>query len=206
MTIRDSLYFSYAGKKSVDYGIYNVNINGGMQEEPFAASREIQEEKIKGRDRPYFQSVEKQPLQFSVSFAFEDAWDTQKLREVTRWLTEHDYYQELYFTNELGVNPEKVYYALAVDDSTIVHNCLRQGYVNLTFRCDGAYAYSPITTSPLYKWRESTYSNNITDFSSGEKKSVIEDVEGNLVLNPHRTKWSDFSPTMKWYELDQLYT
>ena len=75
------MYFSYAGKKSVDFGIINVNISSGMQEEPLVASRSIEEVSIRGRDRPYFQDIKKEPLQFKVSFAFEDVWDTQKFEK-----------------------------------------------------------------------------------------------------------------------------
>lgn len=206
MTIRDSLYFSYAGTVSEKFGILNVNINSGMQEEPLAASREVSSISIKGRDRPYFQNITKDPLKFNVSFAFEDYYDTQKLREVTRWLTEHDYYQELYFTNAIGRSPERIFYALVVDDPTLVHNCLRQGYITLTFLCDGPYSYSPIMSSRLYQWDQTTHKNTISDFSQGEKRQLVIDGDGSLILNPHRTKWSDFPYNMKWTELDQQFT
>lgn len=206
MSIRDSYYFSYAGIVSETFGIYNVNINDGMQEEPLAASREINTVSIKGRDRPYFQNIKKDPLKFSVSFAFEDRYDTQKIREVTRWLTEQDYYQELFFTNDLGRNPEKIYYALVVDDPTLIHNCLKQGYVKLTFECDSPYAYSPIMTSRLYEWDQETYSSQISDFSQGDKISLIADIDGGIILNPHRTKLSDFPYDIKLTDLDRLFS
>lgn len=205
MSIRDSYYFSYAGIVSEAYGIYNVNISDGMQEEPLAASREINAISIKGRDQPYFQNIKKDPLKFNVSFAFEDTYDTQKLREITRWLTEQKYYQELYFTNDLGRNPEKIYYAIAVNDPILIHNSLKQGYVTMTFQCDSPYAYSPIMTSRLYKWDQVTYNDVIADFSQGDKISVITDTDGGLILNPHRTKLSDFPYNIKLTELDQLF-
>ncbi|MNW50326.1 Phage tail protein [compost metagenome] len=204
MTIHDSLYFSYAGRKSVEFGILNVSINSGMVEEPLAAPRDLNEFDVKNRDRPYFQSIKKQPLKFNVSFAFEDTWDDIKLREVTRWLTNHDYYKELYFTNDIGRNPEKIYYAIVIDDPTLVHNSLKQGYINLSFRCDAPYAYSLVKTSREYIWDKSEANIAVTDFSSGEKKSVI--ASNSIILNPHKTKWSDFSRTMTWAELDQLFT
>ncbi|WP_019638999.1 phage tail domain-containing protein [Paenibacillus fonticola] len=206
ITIRNSLYFSYAGRVSAEFGILNVSLSGGMAEEPLASSREIYEVSVKGRDQPYFQGMEKDPLRFNVSFAFKNNWDSQKLREVTRWLTEHDYYQELFFTNDIGRDPERIYYALVVDDPTLVHNSLSQGYINLTFRCDSPYAYSPTRTSQLYKWEKNSHTNTISNFSQGDKKSMITGTDGGLILNPHRTKWSDFSYDMKWTELDQLLT
>ncbi|MGM1044897.1 MAG: phage tail domain-containing protein [Bacillota bacterium] len=200
--MRDSLFFSYAGKKSVDFGIINVNMSPGMQEEPLAATRSIEEVSVRGRDKPYFQGTKKEPLKFSVSFAFEDTWDTNKLREVTRWLTEHDYYQELYFTNDLGRNPERIFYALFIDDPVLVHNGLQQGYVRLNVRCDSPYSYTPMMTSRLYKWDQSKHIKNISDHSEGDKKSIITDEDGSLILNPHRPKWSDFSPGTKWSDIN----
>ncbi|QSF43554.1 distal tail protein Dit [Paenibacillus tianjinensis] len=201
MTIRDSLYFSFAGKKSINYGIYNVNIDSGMQEETFAPTAEIVEETIKGRDKPYFQRLKREPLKFSVNFAFEDTWDTQKIREVAQWLTSPEYYQELYFTNEQGNNPERIFYAMVVDDSTLVHNSLKQGYVKLTFRCDSPYSYTPITTSREYIWDKASESIGLTDFSQGEKKSLIVNGSGQLTLNPNKPKWSDFPTGTKWSDL-----
>ncbi|RRJ66404.1 phage tail protein [Paenibacillus oralis] len=206
MAIRDSLYFSYAGIVSEKFGVINVNVNSGMQEEALAASREANLLAAKGRDRPYLQSVTKSPLKFNVSFAFEDYYDTQKLREVARWLTEHDYYQELYFTNEIGRSPERIFYAIVVDDPTLVHNCLSQGYVSLTFLCDSPYSYSPVMTSRLYQWEQSAYSNTSNDFRQGDKKSLVVDADGSLILNPQRIKWSDFPYSTKWADLDQQFT
>jgi len=206
ITIRDSLYFSFAGEKSINYGILNVTINNGMQEEPLSYTRTIDEVSTKGRDRPYFQGIKKEPLKFNVSFAFEESWDEQKIREVTRWLTEHDYYQELYFTNDFGIDPERIYYALFVDDPVLIHNSLKQGYINLSVRCDGPYSYSPVMTSRLYIWDQEKYSSTTSNFQDGDKKSVVLDTDGSLILNPHKTKWSDFPYDMKWSELDQLFT
>jgi len=136
--IRESLSFNYAGVSSESMGITNINIDTGMQSEPFFAERSIEEIEIPGNETPYFQRVKSKPLSFAVSFMFNDKWDERKLREVRRWLKQ-DYYQPLWFEEE----PERIYYALAVEDSTLIHNCLKQGYVTLTFRCDSPYAYSP---------------------------------------------------------------
>ncbi|EPY05357.1 phage-like protein [Paenibacillus alvei TS-15] len=196
--IRDSMYFSYAGKKSSDFGIINVTIGDNMMlEEPLASSREILEESIKGSTRPYFQGMKKSPFRFSVSFAFEDTWDTDKIREVARWLTEQDYYKELYFSSD----PERIFYAIVVDEPTLVHNSLSQGYMNLTFRCDSPYSYSPTYLSPVYEWRESLIDSTMTDFSKGTKKALKVQANGSLVLDSTIPKWSDYLPGTKWSDI-----
>lgn len=202
ITIRDALYFSYAGQKSVDYGIINVNLSSGMLEENFVPSRSIVEEKIKGRDQPYFMRTEVEPLQFSVSFAFEESWDSDKIREVARWLTQHDYYQELTFTTEEGVNPERIFYALVVDEATLIHNGLRQGYITLTFRCDSPYAYSPVMTTRTYEWKDRIYEWKPAFQTGINSKSVIVNSEGHLTLNTNRPKWSDYPKYTTWIELN----
>lgn len=171
-----------------------------MLEEAFVASREIQEESIKGKARPYFQGTRKSPMKFNVSFAFEESWNTQKIREVARWLTEHDYYQPLYFSNEIGRNPEKIYYALVVDEPTLIHNSLKQGYITLTFRCDSPYAYSPQLTSREYRWNQEPINVPIKDFSTGSSKTLIVDSDGHLSLNPNHSKLIDMPQHAKLIE------
>ncbi|WP_068620011.1 phage tail domain-containing protein [Paenibacillus tuaregi] len=201
MTIRESLFFSYAGRSSIDYGILNVNMSSGMLEEPLAASREILEESVRGRDRPYFQGIRKSPLKFNVSFAFEDSWNTAKMNEVARWLTEHTYYQPLFFSNEIGRDPERIYYALVVDEPNLVHNGLRQGYITLTFRCDSPYTYSPQLTSREYKWDQKPLDVPISDFTTGNSAAMTTDGNGYLILNPVRPKLADIPPNTKLAEL-----
>jgi phage-related protein len=170
-----------------------------MQEEPFVSSTEILEETVRGRDRPYFQGIKKNPLKFSVNFAFMDTFDNDKINEITRWLTGQEYYQELYFTNELGVNPEKIYYALVVEDSNLVHNCLRQGYITLTFRCDSPNAYSPIYFPNEFKWTETPSLTTINTFSGEHLNTQV--VNNKLQLTSTKPKWSDLPDHFTWADL-----
>jgi phage-related protein len=171
-----------------------------MQEDIFFPSREIIEEKVKGNDKPYFMRTETEPLKFSVSFAFEETWNTEKIREVARWLTQHDYYQELYFVNEDGLGSERIFYAMFVEDSTLIHNCLKEGYINLTVRCDSPYTYSPIMTSRLYTWDYAPVEFAYSDFSQGIKQSTVVNTQGQLTLNPYKPKWLDYKGK-KWSEI-----
>mgnify|MGYP001064795372 FL=1 len=187
MAIRSSEYFIFDGIPSNSFGIINVNISSGMQEEPFVAGREIRETSIRGNDRPYFQGIDRQPLQFNVSFAFEERWNRELINKVARWLTDHEYYKPLIFSDE----PEKIYYALFVDNPTLIHNCLSEGYINLTVRCDSPYVYSPLSLTKIYDWNETPQTIEDSNMSQEELNNLIVDANGRLVLHPNKTKWSD---------------
>ncbi len=141
MAIRSSIYFTFNGQRSDDFGIVNVNMESGMLSEPFAAGRSIRKQRVRGRDRGYFQEIELEELKFTVTFAWRTGWENEeKLREVARWLLSPKYYAPLVFADE----PDKIYYCLCVDSPELIHNSLKQGYVRLNFECCDAYAYTPV--------------------------------------------------------------
>lgn len=180
MTIKESLYFTYDGIKSLDMGILNVNVSTGLQEEPFISERYIKEIKIKGRDKPYFQELEKSPLILNLSFAFEETWDSNKIRQITRWLCQ-DYYKPLYFSDD----NTRIFYCMPVESSTLIHNCLKQGYINLTMRCDSPYAYSPVYNSEIYK----TGIEDIAELGTNETNITMTNhglTTGDFIVNKSR--------------------
>lgn len=196
ITIKDSLYFEFNGKRSKDFKTMNVSINsGGMQEEYFASGQKINEEETMGRNKPYFQNVKKEPLQLDVTFAKEDEWTREELREMRRWLSEPEYYVPLTFSNE----PEKIYYVLYVDNPSLTHT-LNSGYITITFRCNDSYAYSPVI-SKKYTWKSDIYNNEIIDFTSGDSNTMIVDDNGYLSLNPVKRKLNDYPSNTKLYEI-----
>jgi predicted phage tail component-like protein len=157
MMIYESLYFSFAGRRSTDFGIMNVSVSSGLYEEPFLSRRNIKETYVRGRYKPYFIEVEREPKTFQLSFVFEETWNDQLIREVARWLNV-DYYEPLSFSENMDI----VYYAMPVDDIPLIHNGLKQGYLTLTMRCDSPFAYSHDQVTPWY------------DFSSNQGKGIIE--------------------------------
>lgn len=171
-----------------------------MQEEVLAPTRSIDEVSIKGRDKPYFQQIKKEPLEFSITAAFDEHWDTKRIREVARWLTEQPYYQELYFTNDFGRQPERIYYALVVSQPNLIHNCLQQGYISLNFRCDSPYSYSPVYTSNEYQWNEAPLTIQHNNFATGHHNGTIIDGQGDIILNPNRTRWIDIPRGTTWLD------
>jgi predicted phage tail component-like protein len=145
--IRESLYFTFAGRKSSEFGIMNVSVSAGLYEEPFMASRSIKEFTIRGQEKPFFQEITREPKSIQVSFYFANGWDDKLISEVSRWL-DVEFYQPLIFSED----QEKVYYVLPVDSSSIIHNGLKQGYITLTFRCDSPYSYSHTKVTPWYNF------------------------------------------------------
>lgn len=148
MKIRDQIHFSYAGKKSSDYGLYNINLEGGMVHDVFVSPRTIGEIPIRGKDKPYFQEVKREPLTFSVSFSIGEPKDFVNLQNIAKWLCGQEYYQPLFFAPEI----HKIYYALFVEDSELIHTTMDSGYINLTARTNAPYAFSPIFITREYSF------------------------------------------------------
>lgn len=140
MAIRSSEYFTYDGIQSDTFGILNVNMEGGMLSEPFSSARVIREQKVKGNDRPYFMGIDREPYEFSVSFAFGDRWDETRIGEVAKWLLSPRYYAPLVFADD----PDRIFYCLCVDSPELIHNGLREGYIDLHFRCNDPYSYTSV--------------------------------------------------------------
>ncbi len=165
--IRESEYFQYDGMNSSDFGIMNVSVSEGMFEESFLSNRSIKEFKVRGNDKPYFSEIERQPLTFSLSFAFNNAWDDELIRNVKQWLNT-DYYKPLIFSED----PQKIYYAIPVDSLNIIHNGLKQGYVTLTMRCDSPFAYGHELMTHWY------------DFSTSDANSLVLENLGDCDIFP----------------------
>ena len=146
MTWCQALNFSYDGKKSVDYGIINVNYSTGLYEETFLPERNIIETKVRENKKPYFQGLEYSPLTLKLKFAFTDTWNDNKIREIARWLGNQEYYKPLYFDNDIN----RIFYCIYVGEPKIIHNGLKQGYLEIEMRCDSPYSYSSFYTSELY--------------------------------------------------------
>ena len=163
-------------------GLINVVISSDMYDEPFLAQRNVKTQKIRGKDKSYFYEVEREPLIFRLSFAFLEIWDDNKIRSIARWLNQ-DYYKEFYMSD----NPNKRYFAILNDDSRLIHNGLRQGYVELDFLCDSPYIYSPIYETVLYD-----FTTNPLIFTDNIQTGTFDNTENNpsLILM-YYSSWND---------------
>jgi phage-related protein len=140
-----SLYFVYDGIRSSDMNSTQASLSGGLFEEYFLATKTINEQKIRGRDKPYHMGTEREPLTLPLTFYFERGLTTDEINEIKRWL-DQPYYKPFYFTDY----PEKIFYCMYQGDSKILHNGIANGVVTLQFRCNAPYAFSPVYTSEIY--------------------------------------------------------
>lgn len=180
--ISESLYFTYDNVNFYEqFGIINCKIQSGMFEENFIATREIIEQKIRGKS-PYFVEMQDFPIELKLTFAFYDGFDQDNIRAVARALKK-DFYCPLVFS-ELN---DHIFYAICVDDSQLFHTGNNSGYITLTFRCNSQYSFSPI------------YSTNIYDLSSnpitGTEIQLINngDVEMYSILTVQVISGGEFS-------------
>lgn len=151
ITIKDSLYFVYDGISSQDMGIINVNIDSGLQSEPFYPSASILEISTRYNETPYFQKIKREPLVFNLTFAFEDGLNDDKLRETARWLNQKTF-KELYFSNQ----PDKKYFAIYEGSPRLFHTGA-DGYFEITFRTNSPYAHSNLIETGIYNQVSPTF-------------------------------------------------
>jgi phage-related protein len=157
--MKESIHFYYDGKFSKDMGVIQASVDSGLFEEQFLSNKSIRETRVKGNSKPYFQGIERDPLEFPLSMVFEHGFDDNKIRETTRWINQ-DYYKPFYSEE----NPSRILYAQYVGDPRIIHNGIKEGYVTLQMRCNDAFSYSPAYISPEYDFTINTVSGTELTF------------------------------------------
>lgn len=194
----EGVHFYYDGIYSVDMGLLNCRLDGGMFEESLLPSRSIVEKKVSGRHKPYFQSIELSPLEFNLTFAFEFHYDERRIREVARWLSQ-TYYKPFYTVD----NPNRVFYCMPDGDVNLIHNGLKEGYITLKMRCDGPYSYTPKTLKEKMMFDGTKLTKTIQEntFTNGMgTQQNIEIVNGALQVKSGSTTWLQYTG-MKWSDL-----
>lgn len=114
-----------------------IRTETGMVETPFFGGQEIQEEWLQGRNSPYTYGTRLTPIEFTILISpLEKEWTPELKGVVGQWLIQ-DSYKEFQFADDL----EKFYYAKCVNAADL-HLLKKQGYLELTFRTNSAYAWS----------------------------------------------------------------
>ncbi len=146
--MKESLHFVYDGVSSRDMKCMQAHLGNSKfyEEEVFLPEKRILEEKVRGRDEPYFYGVEYEPLSLPISIYFPYEMTDKDVRKFCRWI-DQDYYKELYFET----NPNKKIYAMFEGESKILHKGIKQdAIVIFNMRTNSPFSYSPVYTSEVY--------------------------------------------------------
>jgi hypothetical protein len=84
--INSTKIFRFNGLNSTSFtpGIINAQIENDMYEFAPLGAKSIIEEKIQGRDMPYFYDTDLEPLSFSMTIAFENYATQSEVNEVIK--------------------------------------------------------------------------------------------------------------------------
>ena len=142
----ESMYFIFDGVKSSDMGLQIMRIDqgDGFIETPYWGSANINEQTSGKKISPHFYGVDREPISFLLQFVLVDEymqpmeWTPQERFKIAKWLL-HDTYKEFQTSDDLG----KRYFALA-ESQTDLHLINTQGYIEIEFRTNSPYAWSPV--------------------------------------------------------------
>ncbi|MGL6081350.1 MAG: phage distal tail protein [Gammaproteobacteria bacterium] len=164
-TIKEKIKFNYDGRWSSDFGVIHVTTNNSLFEDILASSRELTETKRTGRSESILQRVDYAQIEIPMAIAFEAKFTDQKVRDVVDWLFKESY-KPLYFEGA----EDRIFFCTPTADASLLHNGLKNGYIEFTMRCNSGFAYSPLTSTALI------------DNTAGGKKtfSVTHDGYGTL--------------------------
>ena len=160
MPISESLSFQFNNQSSTDYNIINCKIDSGLFQESFFSDREIKE--VITRKSNYLVEVKSSPRILTLTIAFTEDFDEDKLRSVKRWLSTESF-SPLVFESM----PDMIFYAIVIDSSELMHNGY-SGYINLQMRCKDEYIYSPTFISPIYDLSTNNSSVTIQFINNGD--------------------------------------
>lgn len=137
--------FDDVASTSFTPSIINATLNNDMYEFAPLGVKSLREEKVQGRDIPYFYNVEYEPMGFTMTIAFEDYATQAQVNEVIKWLYLPRTPKLLSFT-EYGLNyfgvfigQPKFYY---VGNNLSGYKFI--GYIEVEFRANAPYGWTNI--------------------------------------------------------------
>lgn len=148
--IQNATYFNYNNLSLSSFeGMRIGNENADMYGIEIIGERVIFEEKIPGRQSPYFYGIDDNPLTLQITVALEHPKPISELRAFMRWIFNNKEYKPLWFDSD----PNKFYYAIFIGSPvfTYIENSTQSdidandrqliGYINLTARCNAGTAF-----------------------------------------------------------------
>jgi hypothetical protein len=153
--INSTKIFTFNGIASTSFtpSILNVTLDNDFYNFAPLGARTIREEKISGRDLPYFYDTDIDVISFPMTIAF-DGYATQaQVNEVIKWLYLPKTPKLLQFT-EYGLN----YFGMFIDEPRFyyVGNNLDGfkfiGYIEVNFRANAPYGWTNLIVNPVFDY------------------------------------------------------
>lgn len=150
--------FTLNGISSTEFGVTNIHLESGAIEEPLHGSRSIIEDVIPNKSKRYLFGVQKEPLEFTMTFSLLDEKFTYAKRlQIMEWLLkDNDNYRSL-ILQDFETPANSIHFYVIVINQGTLNLFGDQGYFQVNFRNIANSPFSPVYTSEIQN-----FSNNPT--------------------------------------------
>ena len=181
--INSTKIFTFNGIASTSFtpSILNVTLDNDFYNFAPLGARTIREEKISGRDLPYFYDTDIDVISFPMTIAF-DGYATQaQVNEVIKWLYLPKTPKLLQFT-EYGLN----YFGMFIDEPRFyyVGNNLDGfkfiGYIEVNFRANAPYGWTNLIVNPVFDYvvaSDDEYDDTKDEYANGDIIFFTDEIE-----------------------------
>lgn len=175
--LKNAPHFIFNGKSTRDFNVRNVSVDtGALAEDMFLANRSPIIDRTRYSDKSYLLGFNEEPISFKIRLLFDERKFTMdNLRALRRWLYTETF-KEFKFDNETESSINVIMYAMVNNASTINHNVINDGYVDLEFITNSSKKYSEIMTEE-YDFSESTLVKTQRMFK-GAYSTYLTELEG----------------------------
>jgi hypothetical protein len=157
--------FQFAGQtfheNIENYKLLNATLSNEFYADCLRGSRSILEEKIPGRDIPYFYEIDDEPLEFEVTFAFAESMTKTQIKNIIKKLVAPKTFQSLTFGNYVDsvyTKETPIYKVIFVGEVDLNYvstgfnesnNEIFIAYITLKARADRPYGFNNISVGSL---------------------------------------------------------
>ncbi len=133
------LNFVYDKISSEELEIFNVAIDTSELEEQLFINKTFNEIFLEQQDKYLLTNIDQDPIVLVLSFSFKAKWDEDLIKQIVE-LFNTGYYKPLWFED----NPDCIFYCMYQGEAKLIHNALKEGYVEIELRCNDIHTYSQI--------------------------------------------------------------
>lgn len=140
--IQNYKYVYFDGQKLEE--VYNATLENDMYVNQIGGNRTIVEEKVPGRDVPHMFWIEKEPLSFSLTLAFNKGVTINEIKEYVRIFLNKRGYCDLQLVDE-SHNATPIYKVIVTESPEFTYKYSGdgkyEGFLVVSFRCNAPYGY-----------------------------------------------------------------